>query len=134
MIKSGPIIILEDDQDDQELVEVAIKEIGIGNSIIFLNNGEEGLKYLRTTKERPCIIISDLKMPKIDGLEFKMQIERDPTLQQMNIPFVFLTTTGYEVAKNNVYSRITVQGFFIKPANFNELKIILKTIFDFCIK
>lgn len=120
MNKSGPIIILEDDEDDQELVEEALREIGIDNSIVFLNNGEEGLKYLRTTKELPCIIISDLRMPMVDGLEFKMQMDREPALQQMNIPFVFLTTTCYKPAQTEVYSRITVQGFLLSlPVSMN---------------
>jgi CheY-like chemotaxis protein len=122
---------LEDDPDDQELIETIIREIGVSNEIRFLKNGEEGLTYLRTTEDLPFIIICDVNMPMIDGFEFKLEIDRDPTLREKHIPFVFLSTSANKPNISKIYSQTTVQGYFIKPAIYNELQCLIQMILDY---
>lgn len=84
----GPIIIIEDDKDDQEVYVEAIKAIGIPNEIYFFNDGREALDYLLNTEEQPFIILSDINMPGMTGLELKKVIQDDPYLCTKGIPFV----------------------------------------------
>jgi len=131
MANSRPIVILEDDEDDQELIEEAIRDIGFKNKIIFFKDGEEGVEYLRMAKEQPFIIISDLKMPRMDGLEFKICIDQDQILRQKMIPFVFLTTSTDITVFKRVNSQTTILGYFVKPNNYHDLKYTIKTILDY---
>lgn len=131
MDKSGPIIIIEDDSDDQELMETVIREIGITNKVIFWGNGEEGLNYLRTLEEHPFLILSDIHMPLMDGIELKRQIDEDPQLRSINIPFVFFTSSANKRAVNIAYTKMTVQGFFEKPSHYEEIKSLIKQIIDY---
>lgn len=131
MDKSGPIIIMEDDCDDQELLEIVINELGITNKIQFFGNGEVGLNYLKTAEEQPFLILCDINMPLMDGIEFKLEIDQDPQLRELDIPFIYFTTTANKLAVNMAYSTLTVQGFFEKPCDYNELKRMIKLIIDY---
>ena len=93
MPKSGPIVIVEDDIDDQEIMEGALRELGISNEIVFLNNGDEGLNYLKGNfKKQPFLILSDINMPGMNGVELKRQIDSDPELRRKSIPFIFFVS------------------------------------------
>ncbi len=131
MAKSGPIIIIEDDYDDQEIIGDTLKELEISNNILFFTNASEGFNYLKTTKEQPFLIICDINLPGINGLEFKNQIDNDRHLRQKSIPFVFLTTTANRDAVNKAFTEMTVQGFFEKTSSLSELKKMLNAIIQY---
>ncbi|WP_018614056.1 response regulator [Segetibacter koreensis] len=131
MARSGPIIIIEDDYDDQEIIHDILKELEVPNNIIFFTNGSDGLKYLKTTNEQPFLIICDVNLPGINGLEFKKQIDNDSYLRQKSIPFVFLTTSASRDAVNKAFTEMIVQGFFEKSSSLSELKQMLKTIIEY---
>jgi CheY-like chemotaxis protein len=126
----GPIIIIEDDIDDQEVYADTIKEIGITNEIRFFNNGREGLEYLNTTEEQPFIIISDINMPEMTGLELKKIIQEDPYLNAKGIPFVFISTNATKVSVRHAHA-LSVQGYFEKPQNMEGFKHMLRTLFTY---
>ena len=67
MNKTGPIIVIEDDSDDQELLVMVFKELGFKNEIIFFEDGEAALDYLIKSDVEPFIILSDINMPKLNG-------------------------------------------------------------------
>jgi CheY-like chemotaxis protein len=131
MAKLGPIIIVEDDQDDQELIKSALKNAGIQNKIIFFENGGEAFHYLCTTIEQPFIILSDVNMPKMNGVEFKRKIDEDKKLREKSIPFVFFTTSVEKSTVTETYTQMTVQGFFQKSYSMDELNSTIKLIMDY---
>ena len=129
MSKSGPIIIVEDNQDDKELFEDITREIGIENKMIWFSNGEDAFEYLETTTDAPFMIFSDVNMPRLNGLDFKKKIDTDPKLRRKSIPFVFFSTSVSQKDIDKAYNTMTVQGFFVKVDNYNEMKLLLKSIY-----
>ena len=129
MSKSGPIIIVEDDQDDKELFEEITREIGIENELIWFDNAIDVFEYLETTRDLPFLIFSDVNMPRQNGFEFKKKIDTDPVLRRKSIPFVFFTTSVSQHDVDEAYKTMTVQGFFIKGHNYNDMKLLLKNIY-----
>jgi CheY-like chemotaxis protein len=127
---TGPIVIVDDDIDDREVYQEIIREIGIGNQIVLIDNATAGLEYLYTTTDKPFIILSDINMPIMDGLQFKQKIQDDNFLRAKGIPFVFITTnvTADAVRKAHVLS---VQGLFQKPNSMEEIKSMLRLLFDY---
>jgi CheY-like chemotaxis protein len=130
MNKTGPIIIIEDDLDDQEILLVVFDQLNYKNEIIFFGDGEEALKYLTSTDVEPFIIFSDINMPKLNGMELRAKIHENEDLRLKSIPYLFFSTVAEQANVIDAYSK-SVQGFFIKPSNFDELKDIIKTIVEY---
>jgi CheY-like chemotaxis protein len=131
MAKSGPIIIVEDDPDDQELIESAIRNGGIANKILFFADGETAFAYLKAAPEQPFLILSDVNMPRLNGIEFKRKIDEDSKLREKSIPFVFFTTSTNQESVTEAYTKMTVQGFFTKSYSLEELNSTIKLIMDY---
>lgn len=130
MPKSGPIIIVEDDVDDQELLKEIMDDLKVPNILRFFDSCMEALNYLRSTLERPFLIISDINIPAMTGIDFLKSINDHDQLRNKNIPFVFLTTSS----DNNMIAQafqMCVQGFFVKPNNMRDLKEMMKMILDY---
>ncbi|SHE72904.1 CheY chemotaxis protein or a CheY-like REC (receiver) domain [Cnuella takakiae] len=126
----GPIVIVEDDEDDREIYAEAIKELGITNELIFFENGQKALEYLSETEDQPFIIISDINMPVMNGLELKKQIQDDSYLSAKGIPFVFISTNSSNVSVRHAHA-LSVQGFFQKPLNITDWNLALRTLFNY---
>ena len=126
----GPIIIVEDDQDDREIYAEALKAIGIPNEVRFMPNSEQALHYLLTTEEQPFIILSDINMPGMTGLELKRQIQDDPYLCTKGIPFVFISTNSSKVSVRHAHA-LSVQGYFEKPTDMENIREMFRTIFTY---
>jgi CheY-like chemotaxis protein len=130
MAKSGPIIIIEDDADDQELMSEIFKELQVPNLIRFFDSCMNALNYLLTTIEKPFLIISDINLPAMTGLELCRRITENESLKIKTIPFVFLTTTSDQRVITQAY-QMFVQGFFVKPGSIRELKEMMRMIVDY---
>jgi CheY-like chemotaxis protein len=130
MYKSGPIISIEDDLDDQDLFKEVLTELGVKNEVVFFKNGMDALSYIRSTPEQPFIIFCDINMPCLNGLEVRNQINEDEELRLKAIPFVFFTTASSRELVNEAY-RSCVQGFFTKPSSLDEIKAVIKQILDY---
>ena len=130
MPKSGPIILVEDDTDDQEILLEVLKSLGVQNNVVVCKNGQEAEAYLRTTTDKPFLILCDINMPLMNGLELRSVIENDPFLKEKSIPFIFLSTTGNPLAVRKAYD-LTVQGFFQKQNSLEELRNSLKMIIEY---
>ena len=126
----GPIIIVEDDIDDQEIYTDALRAIHIPNDIRYFDRAEKALDYLLTTQEQPFIILSDVNMPQVSGLEFKQQIQEDDYLREKGIPFVFISTNASPSAVRAAH-QLSVQGYFQKPDSFEAIKDMLRKLFDY---
>ena len=126
----GPIVIVDDDKDDQEIYAEAIEAIGITNELRFFPGGQKALDYLLTTSEQPFIILSDINMPIMNGLEFKEKIQQDKFLRQKGIPFIFISTNASSTVVRKAHE-LSVQGYFQKPNNLKEIKVMLQKLFDY---
>jgi CheY-like chemotaxis protein len=131
MPQSGPVIIVEDDKDDQEIIRDILKELKMTNNLIFFDKPQPAFDFLKTTAEQPFIILSDINLPEQNGVEFKRQIDEDPQLRAKSIPFVFFSTSVDKRAVNTTYKEMTVQGFFQKKPKYDELRSTLKLIMDY---
>lgn len=130
MNKTGPIIIIEDDLDDQELLTDVFKELEFKNEIIFFGDGEKALEFLINTAIEPFIIFSDINMPKLNGVELREKVHNNEDLRIKSIPYLFFTTTAEQKHVIEAYSK-SIQGFFIKPSSFPDLKRTIKIIVEY---
>lgn len=121
-MKSGPIILVEDDADDKELMDEVIRDLQITNKLVWFKNCDDAWKYLKTTSEQPLIIFSDVNLPGQNGIDFKKRIDNDHELRRKSIPFVFYSTAVDQHIVNRAYTEMTVQGFFQKSNNYEEMK------------
>ena len=122
--KLGRILMVEDDPKDVELTLTALEEYNLANEIIVVHDGEEALDYLdyrgqfqRRATDNPAVILLDLKLPKVDGLEVLKQVKSNEKLRM--IPVVVLTSSNEE--KDLVASyRLGVNAYAVKPVHFHE--------------
>lgn len=130
MPKSGPIIIIEDDQDDQELLKEIFEELEIPNILRFFSSCIQALDYLLTTMEKPFLIISDINLPVMTGIEFKKKINQSDFLRKKNIPFLFLSTTADNIAIDQAFD-VFAQGYFVKPVKHFDFREMVTRIVDY---
>jgi CheY-like chemotaxis protein len=128
--KNDPILVVEDDPDDQHLLRQICKRLGVRNELIFCENGIQALEYLRTTSNKTFVILCDINMPLMDGLELKDKINQDVNLRQKNIPFIVLSTAATTSQVNRAYN-LNVQGFFSKGTSFIEFEKDLGIILQY---
>jgi two-component SAPR family response regulator len=130
MNKSGPVIIIEDDLDDQEILTEVFKELNCPNEIIFFGDGEAALDFLVNTAIEPFIIFSDINLPKLNGVELREKVHNNEDLRLKSIPYLFFTTTAEQKHVIDAYSK-SIQGFFIKPHSYDKLKTTIQRILEY---
>jgi CheY-like chemotaxis protein len=133
------ILLVEDDEVDVMTVQRAFKKGNITNPLYIAGNGLEALTMLRGEPGQPSVIPSDrriilldLNMPKMNGLEFLQELRSDPTIRQ--IPVVVLTTSNEEQDRIQAYN-LNVAGYILKPVTFSifvELMITLNKYWTLC--
>ena len=127
MSAAGPILILEDDLDDQEILEVIFKSLNVKNIRQYFGSSDEFLEYLLQTPEKPLLIFSDINMVKANGIELKKIIESNPFLKGKTIPYVFLTTSANPPDVRQAYD-LHSQGFFVKSADVSNMTKVIDHI------
>jgi two-component SAPR family response regulator len=130
MNKTGPIIIIEDDLDDQETLTDVFKALNYSNEIIFFSDGEKALDYLVNTEIEPFIIFSDINMPRLNGVELREKVHNNEDLRIKSIPYLFFTTSAEQKYVIDAYSK-SIQGFFVKPSSYEALKKTIRTIVEY---
>ena len=125
-ITNGPILIADDDADDREFLQEAWFELNLNNKLVFFNNGEEVLHYLRSGNV-PFLILCDVNIPRMDGFELKEKILEDSAMNYQSIPFVYWSNEASKAQIQKAYD-LGGNGFFIKPSTFGELKQSLMDI------
>jgi len=130
MDKNGPVIIIEDDEDDQYLLEQVFIKLNYQNKVVFFSDGQDALEYLQTTDELPFLILSDINMPRLDGFQLREKLHTDAALQLKCIPYLFFSTAASQEMVVNAYS-LSVQGFFIKQTTYNELEKTIMYIMEY---
>jgi len=130
MNKRGPIIIIEDDMDDQDILADIFKELKYDNKLIFFGDSEQALEYLTGTGIEPFLVLSDINMPKLNGMELREKIHNNEDLRMKSIPYLFFSTSAEQNHVIDAYSR-SIQGFFIKPNNYDKLKSTIIKIVEY---
>lgn len=130
MAKNGPIILIDDDTEDVDIFKNVLTSTGIKNKLIHCLNGEDAHQLLLTTTEQPLVILSDINMPKMSGIDLLKKIQENAYLKQKSVPFVFFSTSAERGEVRRAYD-MTVQGFFVKASTLEELKVQLKLIVDY---
>ena len=128
MNKSGPIIIIEDNPADQEILSEIFEELNYDNKLIFFGDSILALEYLTDTDVEPFLVISDLRMPKLNGMELREKLINNEEIRLKTIPYLFFSTTAEQKDVINAYSR-SIQGFFVKPAAYDkQMDLIVKIV------
>ena len=130
MNKSGPIVVIEDDPDDQAIIADIFTRLNYGNEIIFFSDGLKTLDHLVNSGIKPFLIISDINLPKLNGLELREKIHNNEQLRLRCIPYLFLTSSTSHRDVIDAYSK-SVQGFFVKPMTISALERIIKKIVEY---
>lgn len=122
-----PIIFIDADDDDHDMFKQALLELALPYPVVVFSNGQTALDYLTTSPEIPFLIISEISMPGMSGLELRQQIDQDPGLRKKCIPFVFMTHPVEEAMVEEAYE-LTIQGLFEKKATYADWKAQLASI------
>jgi CheY-like chemotaxis protein len=129
------ILLAEDNANDAELTLAALREHRIANDIIVVRDGAAALDYLyrrgafqRRSPEAPGLVLLDLKMPKVDGLEVLQAVKADPVLK--HIPIVILTSSREEADLVRSYG-LGVNAYVVKPVVFQDFMDAVKALGQF---
>lgn len=126
------ILLVEDSPNDIELILAALAENRLANEVVVVRDGEEALDYLyrrgvfRLRMEgNPVVVLLDLKLPKVDGLEVLAQLKSDPELKR--VPVVVLTSSREEQDVFNSYN-LGTNAYVVKPVDFHEFVDAIKEL------
>ncbi|MCJ2533932.1 MAG: response regulator [Candidatus Thermoplasmatota archaeon] len=130
--KEVEILLVEDNRDDEELAKIALKNNNITNKMQVVRDGVEALEYLFGSVDSetlkcvgPTVVLLDLKLPKIDGLEVLRRIKTNPVSKK--IPVVVLTSSSEEKDLVESY-RLGVNSYIRKPVDFNQFTEVVRQI------
>jgi DNA-binding response OmpR family regulator len=132
MEKLGRILLVEDDPKDVELTLMALEEYNLANSVVVCSDGEQALDYLyyrqkftQRPRENPAVLLLDLKLPKVNGINLLKMIKSDENLRM--IPVVVLTSSREE--KDLIASyKLGVNAYVVKPLDFHEFVNAVKEL------
>ncbi len=125
-IEEKPILLVEDDEIDIMTVKRAVKTLKVTNPLHLAANGEEALEYLEENAHTlPGIIILDINMPRMNGIEFLNIIKKDPRF--LRIPVIVLTTSKEHQDRYETFN-LNVAGYMVKPVIFEEFVKVIDLI------
>lgn len=132
MEKFRRILMVEDDPRDVELTLTALEDYKLANEVVVCRDGQEALDYLYSrgkfsdrVNENPAVMLLDLKLPKVDGLEVLQQVKSDERLRM--IPVVMLTSSHEEKDMMQSY-KLGVNAYVVKPVDFHEFVNAVKEL------
>jgi len=128
----GRILLVEDDPNDMDLTLAALDEYNLANEVVVVRDGAQALDYLHArgnyasrAKENPAVMLLDLKLPKVDGLEVLQQVRSDERLKL--VPVVVLTSSHEERDKLASY-KLGVNAYVVKPVDFHQFVNAVKEL------
>lgn len=125
-----PILVVEDNPMDLDLTLQALQEHAVANPIVPCRDGEEALQYisehrLATDSQIPILVLLDLRLAKVDGIEVLRQARRDPVWKQ--VPIIVMTTSRENADIETAY-QLGVNSYIVKPVDFATFTEVVKTI------
>lgn len=133
MAVNGPVLLVEDDIEEQQKIKKVFSEIGLSNPVEMFANAEQALVYLDTTEKEPFIILTKMILPGINGLNFLDRIYQSDHLRKKSIPFIFFANADCPQLVEAAFDR-RVQGYFLKPKSPVVLKLTLMSITDYWLR
>jgi CheY-like chemotaxis protein len=131
-VRDGNILLVEDSSDDIELTLRALKRNGFKQKVVTMRDGAQALDYLRREgayagrqEGQPALVLLDLKLPRLDGLQLLAQIKADPQLK--SLPVVMLTSSRQDRDIEQAY-RLGVNSYVCKPTDYAQLLQIVNAI------
>lgn len=125
-----PILLVEDNPMDLDLTLQALEGSGVANPIVTCRDGEEALEYMEKHRspsdlQVPIVVLLDLRLPKVDGIEVLRQARRDPVWRQ--VPIVVMTTSRENRDVETAYE-LGVNSYIVKPVDFLTFTEVVKSI------
>lgn len=130
MNKNGPIIIIEDDSEDQDVLNTIFDDLNYDNLIIFFKDPVEALQFLEDTEIEPFLVISDIDMPVLNGIELRDKLHNNEAMRYKTIPYLFFTSNAEQQHVIDAYSR-SIQGFFIKTNDYFDIRDKIHVIVEY---
>jgi len=127
---NGPIIIIEDDEDDQEILKIVFQKLEYQNKLLFFSDGQKALDFIYAGSIVPFLILSDINLPKLTGFELREKLKTDASLALRCIPYLFFSTALNQKTVIDAYS-LSVQGFFVKQSSMAELEKTITVIMEY---
>jgi len=135
-LRRKPILVVEDDPLDREMIELAFKRAAVESPVVTVSDGQEALDYLqaeglfreRQPEDLPAVIVLDLAMPRMDGFEFLRRVKPTPALAA--IPVVVLTTSEFDKALSQSYA-LRANSCITKPGDFERLVEIVRAVHEY---
>jgi CheY-like chemotaxis protein len=127
MEEHGPIIFIDDDEEDHLIFLPILQQLAPQSPVRFFTDVQQALDYLRSTPDRVFLIISEVALHPMNGLEMRAQIEQDEALKRKAIPFIFFSSPVYKQQVEEAY-QYTIQGFFEKQNNVEAMHQQLQAI------
>ena len=126
MKNNKPILLVEDDQVDVMSIKRALKDLNVTNRLYVTGNGEEAIKFLnKTENELPCLILLDINMPRMNGIEF-LKIAKHHNRLKL-IPVVVLTSSEEEQDRMDSFE-LGIAGYMLKPDDYKKLVEVIRAI------
>jgi CheY-like chemotaxis protein len=125
-VANKPILVVEDDAVDVMTIRRSLKDIHVTNPVVQQENGERALSWLRDpANEKPCIILLDLNMPVMNGIEFLQVAKNDEQLRRF--PIIVLTTSEEQQDKVDSFN-FSVAGYMAKPVDYLQFVEVMRSI------
>jgi CheY-like chemotaxis protein len=130
-MNKAPILIIEDDQDDQDILRDIMNELNVEHPLIFFADCDKAYSHLMSQEKKPFLILCDINLPRVDGIELKQRIDSTDILRRKAIPFIFLTTSDTQSIVDNAYRITNLQGYFQKSPTMARLKKKIACIIEY---
>lgn len=131
MKSDKPLLLVEDDEVDVLTVRRALRDLGVDNELEVASDGEEALEHLRSIeseRRRPALILLDLNMPRMNGLEFLRAAREEELIR--SIPVVVLTTSRQDRDIVEGFD-LAVAGYMVKPVEYEKFLDVMRTIDEY---
>lgn len=125
------ILYIDDDADDREMLDLALRTADPSVQVIFANDGKEGMSFLEEAKANnalPCLIVLDINMPIMDGRTTLESIRRDPALKEL--PVIIFTSS--QNVHDRVFFSAQATDFITKPMSHSALNGIARRLISYC--
>ena len=124
MNKSGPIIIIEDDMDDQEVLVEIFERLKYTNKVFYFADGNEALEFINQSDVQPFLILSDINMPKIKGFDLRNKVFTNEKLHTKCIPYLFFHHQRHQEVSNGcicvIGTRVLYKGsIYARPGEYD---------------